>query len=79
VRGKVSVWMSWLVGGISAALSAYGWWFHFDVGPAHGPGKELGLIAGVVSLLSFALGWRLNITRRASSTRPSQSTQDLGR
>jgi len=32
-------------------LSLYGWSFHFTAGPAHGPGAELGIFAGVGALL----------------------------
>ena len=56
-----------LVIGVAAALlSGYGWWFHFSVGPAHGPGREVGIIAGLASVVSLAIGWRLG--RRNRST-----------
>ena len=38
---------------ILAAISLYGWWFSMSVGAAHGPGAELGIIAGIGALLSF--------------------------
>jgi len=31
-------------------LSVYGWAFHFWVGPAHGPGAEVGLVAGILAV-----------------------------
>ncbi len=48
-----------LIGAASALVSGYGWWFHFAVGPMHGPGRELGVIAAVVSVAAFAFGWKL--------------------
>jgi len=41
-------WGVWLVAILSGAASLYGFAFFFVVGPAHGPGLELGLIAGFV-------------------------------
>ncbi len=32
-------------------LSAYGWWFFFAVGPAHGPGAEVGVMSAVFAVL----------------------------
>jgi hypothetical protein len=53
--------MFWLCAGlavIAAAFSAYGWWFHFAVGPAHGPGMELGIVGAVVaSVLGMTATW----------------------
>jgi hypothetical protein len=40
----------WLVVAALAALSAYGWWFLIAVGPQHGPGLELGVIAGALAI-----------------------------
>jgi hypothetical protein len=37
----------WLAASAAACLSVYGWLFHFNVGPTHGAGMELGIIAGV--------------------------------
>lgn len=60
MKGRTWFGLSWLLGATSALVSGYGWWFHFAVGPAHGPGRELGVIAGVVSVAAFAVGWRLS-------------------
>lgn len=44
---------------VAALMSAYGWWFHFSAGPAHGAGAELGTLAGVVALvLAAVVFWR---------------------
>jgi hypothetical protein len=34
-----------------AVLSAYGWWFHVTVGPTHGAGAEMGILAGALTLV----------------------------
>jgi hypothetical protein len=39
-------------------LSAYGWWFFFAVGEAHGPGAEVGIIGAVVAVLFAFLATR---------------------
>jgi len=57
------VWLPFLVAAASALLSAYGWWFHFSMGPAHGPGREVGIVAGLISAGSLGLGWRLTMRR----------------
>jgi hypothetical protein len=49
----------WILTAVTAAISAYGWWFHFNVGPTHGAGRELGIIAGLVSVGTLLLAWRL--------------------
>jgi hypothetical protein len=38
------------------ALSAYGWWFHFTVGPSHGSGMEMGIVAGVAGIVAIVWG-----------------------
>jgi len=57
-------WLLFLVASAAALLSAYGWWFHFSAGPAHGAGREVGIVAGAVSAVSLGLGWRLMMRRR---------------
>jgi hypothetical protein len=44
------------VNGVSAIIGAYGLWFHFAVGPTHGPGLELGIggLACAAVLFRFA-------------------------
>jgi hypothetical protein len=53
--------MKWLALGIAivlGALSVYGWWFYFAVGPGHGPGIEIGIIAGQLALVALiAAAW----------------------
>lgn len=34
----------WGLTAVTAAVSAYGWWFHFSLGPTHGPGREVGIV-----------------------------------
>jgi len=51
----MKAWKPWLVAVVFGALSVYGWGFFFMVGPAHGPGLELGLVAGLVALVA----WRI--------------------
>lgn len=36
-------------------LSVYGWIFHFSVGPAHGAGAEVGLLAGVAAMVFIVI------------------------
>jgi hypothetical protein len=38
--------------------SAYGWWFHFSVGPNRGLGAELGTVAGVLGIATLVLWGR---------------------
>jgi hypothetical protein len=40
---------------VFGAASAYGWWFHFSVGPAHGAGAELGVLAGILAVAAIVL------------------------
>lgn len=60
-RGAVG--LIWVVGVFSALLSGYGWWFYFTVEPTHGPGRELGIVAGLLSAAALTLGWRLRKRR----------------
>jgi len=43
---------------VCTAISLYGWWFHFSVGPAHGPGFEIGLIGAVVAVAALVVALR---------------------
>ena len=39
-------------------LSLYGWWFYITAGQAHGPGAEVGILAGAVALFAAGVaGW----------------------
>ena len=60
---RASVWLLLFIAAATALLSGYGWWFHFSVGPTHGAGRDIGMIAGVASIVSLALGWRLSRNR----------------
>ena len=55
----------WMLTAVTAAISAYGWWFHFTVGPSHGPGKEAGIIGGVLAAGTLLLANRLRAVGRA--------------
>jgi hypothetical protein len=47
-----------LIAVVSGCLSLYGWWFHVSAGPAHGPGAEVGLLAGTAALVAAGVaGW----------------------
>lgn len=62
MRNSTAIWLLWIVAGSTALMSAYGWWFHFTVGPTHGAGRELGIIAGLLSVGAFTLAWRFSKT-----------------
>ena len=49
----------WILGILLAIASAYGWWFHFALGPAHGAGWECGTIAGVLAAVAVVCATRL--------------------
>jgi len=49
------VWIAIFIALIFGAVSTYGWWFHFTVGPAHGAGAEIGVVAGVLTLVGIGL------------------------
>ena len=53
-------WLSILVAIAMTCLSAYGWWFHLVVGPAHGPGLELGVIGAALATGAAWLAVRLD-------------------
>lgn len=42
---QVVKWILVVAAIAGAVLSAYGWWFHFTVGPTHGAGAEMGIVA----------------------------------
>lgn len=42
-----------VLGVVLAAISAYGCWFHFSLGPAHGAGIEIAIISGQLALAAF--------------------------
>jgi hypothetical protein len=46
-------WLAATAAVFFAGVSAYGWWFYFAVGPAHGPGLEIAL--GGAALAAIAL------------------------
>ena len=49
---------AWVVAVLFGVLSLYGWWFYFSAGPAHGPGAELGLLAGTIAIVAVGIaGW----------------------
>jgi hypothetical protein len=56
------VGIAWVVAAVFGCLSLYGWWFFLTVGPTHGPGAEVGLLAGGVA--SVAAGFAYWLQRR---------------
>ena len=59
VMNRVGARTLWVLGMLLAIASAYGWWFHFSVGPAHGAGWELGAIAGVLAVVAVVCARRV--------------------
>jgi len=59
--------IAWFVAACFGALSLYGWWFHFSVGPTHGAGAEIGVVAGVLALM--AAGMAVWLKRRENRPR----------
>lgn len=47
--------VGWAVVALFTAASAYGWWFFVAVGEAHGPGLEIGIIAGAIAGVAATL------------------------
>jgi hypothetical protein len=45
----MTIWVLTTFAVAAALLSAYGWWFHFNVGPTHGAGLELGIVGGLLT------------------------------
>jgi hypothetical protein len=44
------------VAALFALVSLYGFWFHASVGPSHGPGMEIGIVAGAAALVAGTVG-----------------------
>jgi hypothetical protein len=44
------------VAAVFACVSLYGFWFYASVGQSHGPGMEIGIIAGAVAFIAFTVG-----------------------
>jgi hypothetical protein len=51
----VATEIAWFIAACFAALSLYGWWFYFSVGPTHGAGAEIGVVAGSLALVAAAV------------------------
>jgi hypothetical protein len=56
---EVARQLCWLFAVGGALLSAYGWAFHFYVGPSHGAGFEIGLVFGLISVAAYKGARRL--------------------
>jgi len=54
-RSALMRWIAVIFGLACAGISAYGWWFYFAVGPAHGPGLELALAGAMLAAFAFFL------------------------
>jgi hypothetical protein len=46
-------WIAVIAALAFAGASAYGWWFYFSVGPAHGPGLEIALIGAMLAAIAL--------------------------
>jgi hypothetical protein len=46
-------WIAVVAALVFAAASARGWWFYFGVGPAHGPGIEVGLLGAMLAAIAL--------------------------
>jgi hypothetical protein len=54
----MAVGIAWIVAAIFGSLSLYGWWFYWSAGPTHGPGAEVGILAGAVAVIAAGFaGW----------------------
>lgn len=45
------------------AISLYGWWSHFTIGPQHGAGLEVAMLAGQLALVAFISAMWLDRSR----------------
>jgi hypothetical protein len=52
----VAIGVAWVVAAFFGFWSLYGWWFFFTVGQAHGPGLEIGVLAGAIAILAALVG-----------------------
>jgi hypothetical protein len=62
--------MFWLfcdIAALATIVSLYGWWFDASLGPAHGPGLEIGIIALAVALVAAAGAWIVETRQRRAS------------
>jgi multisubunit Na+/H+ antiporter MnhB subunit len=48
--------ITWVTAVVFGFLSIYGWFFFFMVGNAHGPGFEIGVLAGTIAMAAAAVG-----------------------
>jgi hypothetical protein len=60
MRSRGMIRFLWILTAATAVTSAYGWWFHFSVGPAHGAGLQLGVVAGLLSVGMLLLTLRFS-------------------
>ena len=44
------------IAAVFAFVSLMGLWFHIAVGPSHGPGLEVAVVAGAIALLAGVTG-----------------------
>jgi hypothetical protein len=61
---EMAIGIAWVVAAAFGCLSLYGWWFFLTVGPAHGPGAEVGLLAGGVAAVSAGVAYWLHRRQR---------------
>jgi len=55
-------------------LSVYGWMFHFSLGPAHGAGAEVGILAGIAALVFIVIS--LVIVRQERKANGASASHD---
>ena len=60
----MAIGIDWAVVAVFGCLSLYGWWFFFTVGPTHGPGAEVGLLAGAVAAIAAGIAYWLKRQER---------------
>ena len=56
--------IAWVVAAVFGLLSVMGGWFFLTLGDSHGPGSQIGLLAGSVAMLALVSGLRLKHRER---------------
>jgi hypothetical protein len=46
-------WIAVVAAMVLAAVSAYGWWFYFAVGPAHDAGFAIGIVGSMLAAVAL--------------------------
>ena len=73
-------WIALFIAAFFAFVSFMGFWFHVAVGPSHGPGFEVAVIAGVAALIAGVVRGRGSMREspvsHELSAMPAPSAQD---